>query len=121
MRTSSQPATDAYIWVNGFYTGAPLDVYITPPPRPAPNAFLAATRPRDSDAAVGLSVAFSTDNDAISFVRAHFSAPLRLVNIDGFTGEMMWQSGREYMGNWTVYWETDPTVSVATAGPSWWP
>lgn len=121
MRTSGQSVTEAYIWVNGFYTGAPLDVDITPPPRPAPNAFLAATRPRDADAAVGLSVNYSSDDDDFAFVRAHFSAPTRLVSIDGLTGEMMWQSGREYMGRWTAFWQIQSQFPVGTTGPSWWP
>ncbi len=121
MRTNGQPGTEAYIWVNGFYTGAALDVNITPPPRPAPNAFLVANKPLDQDAAVGLNVGFSSDDDAFAFVRAHFDASQRLVNIDELTVEMIWQSGREYMGKWTVFWETYSGFPVATTSASWWP
>ena len=35
---NGRPATLAYVWVNGFYPGDPLEVVIRPPPRPSPDA-----------------------------------------------------------------------------------
>jgi hypothetical protein len=121
MRTNPTPATDAYIWINGFYDGDPIDVDITPPPRPAPNAFLVVNKPLDTDAAVGIQVAVSGDKDAFSFARAQFSATPRYVTVDDSTGEMIWQGGREYMGHWSTFWQIHDQYSVSTANSSWWP
>ncbi len=53
MRTeihNGQPATEANIWVNGYFTGYPVDIEIVPPLRPSPTALLNIEKPVDSQA-----------------------------------------------------------------------
>lgn len=97
-----RPATDAVIWVNGFYTGAEVNIAVEAPPRPAPNANLVLEKPTDATAALGLNLQLSWDAHA---VRGRFSAPLRQMSIDSNTGEMFWQDLRGYQGEWILYWD----------------
>lgn len=97
-----RPATVAFIWANGFYSGAPVDFVIEAPPRTAPDANLVLEKPTDDTAALGLSVQFSWNAHAIS---GHFSAPLRQMSIDSGNGEMFWQYLRGYEGEWILYWD----------------
>jgi hypothetical protein len=98
---NGQPATQANIWVNGYYTGAPVSFDIFPPPRPSPDALLSITRPIDEQAALGVNVEFSTPE--FTRARVGFSAPSRQVEVTG-AGEMKWEAGRAYYGRWHVYW-----------------
>jgi hypothetical protein len=98
---STRPATVANIWVNGFYTGDPVDLDIYPPPRPSPEAVLNVAKPRDSDAALDVQLAFSFMGPR---ARVRFTAPRRTLSVDSWTGEMLWQTGRGYEGRWYVYW-----------------
>ena len=104
MRTEQfqgQTATQANIWVNGFYTGRPVSLDIFPPPRPSPNALLNIAKPIDAQASLGVTVALSTPD--FTQARVRFSAPLRLVEVTS-AGEMKWQAGRAYYGRWHVWW-----------------
>ena len=94
-------ATQANIWVNGFYTGDPVTFDIFPPPRPSPNALLNISKPIDAQAALGVNVTFSTPN--FTQVRVRFTAPPRRVEVTD-AGEMKWQAGRAYYGRWHVWW-----------------
>lgn len=94
MRTGTlfgRPATEATIWVNGFYTGDPVAFDIFPPPRPSPDSLLAITKPIDADAEFHVDSAFSVVDD--SHVRVSFSASPRQVEVTG-AGEMKWEHGR---------------------------
>jgi hypothetical protein len=104
MRTEpfeGQTATQANIWVNGFYTGRPVSLDIFPPPRPSPNALLNIAKPIDAQASLGVTVTLSTPD--FTQARVRFSAPLRLVEVTS-AGEMKWQAGRAYYGRWHVWW-----------------
>jgi hypothetical protein len=96
-----RPATQANIWVNGYYTGEAVGVDIFPPPRPSPTAILNISKPVDAEAAVGVSVAASFP--AFTRVRVQFTAPQRQVQV-GDGGEMLWEAGRAYYGRWHVWW-----------------
>ena len=94
-------ATAAFLWVNGFYTGDPIEVDIYPPPRPSPEASLVIEKPRDDLAAVDVQVetpALSLDHAVV-----RFSASPRRVEVTD-AGEMIWQTGRGYSGKWFVFW-----------------
>jgi len=97
-----RPATDAVIWVNGFYTGADVNFQVEAPPKPAPNANLVLEKPTDVTAALGLTLQLSWKAHAVS---GHFSAPLRQMLIDANTGQMFWQTLRGYQGEWILYWD----------------
>ncbi len=88
------------IWVTGHYPGGQMDFDIWPPPRPSPNAFLTVTKPVDSAAAYGVTLALTT---SFSGARVRFNAPFREVKIEE-TGKMEWMTGRGYEGEWTVRW-----------------
>lgn len=94
-------ATAAVIWVNGWYTGGPVEFDIFPPPRPSPNATLVIEKPVDRDAAwdVNINSPFSVTNARVSF-----TAPYRPPIVHEDSGEMIWQYGRAYYGRWHVYW-----------------
>jgi hypothetical protein len=98
---NNRPATQANIWVNGYYTGAPVSIDIFPPPRPSPDALLSINKPIDQQAALGVDVEFSTP--ASTQARVRFSASPRQVEVTG-AGEMKWEAGRGYYGRWHVYW-----------------
>jgi len=62
---------------------------------------LAILKPRDQDAAGDVNVDFQV-RDA-SYVTVQLSASPRQVPI-GLWGEMQWQRGRAYDGEWWLYW-----------------
>jgi LGFP repeat len=107
-------ATEANIWVNGWFPGDPVEFDIYPPPRPSARATLNLVKPVDQDAALDVTVAANVANTG-DHVHARFSASRRHVPVmkSGTpfnplleTGEMKWQSGRKYEGTWHVYWST---------------
>jgi hypothetical protein len=104
--------TTADIWVNGWFDGTPTDVNIVPPPRPSPDQFLDLSKPRDTDAAIGLSVSFSSDADASTYIRARFQAPHRDIPVVPWSGQAKFLGGREYGGRWKVSWGVDHNVKV---------
>ncbi len=121
-RGGAGPKTLAYIWVNGFYTGDPLDIDLFPPPRPRPNAFLFVNKPIDAQAAWGVQPSFTTDPDFFAYVRPHFTASPRRVSLSILgSGEMLWQGGREYAGRWEIGWETENQYQVVHLNNKWWP
>jgi hypothetical protein len=110
MRTvtfNGRPATEADIWVNGFYTGAPVEFDIFPPPRASPDALLRVGKPKDSEAATDVNVEFSfTPTIWSNHVRVRFTASSRRNKVTSL-GEMKWEFGRAYYGRWHVFWEAD--------------
>ncbi len=121
------PVTLATISTNGFWSGVPTDVLISPPPRPSPNAELCIHFPPDSEASVGLNpVAWTTDPDFEGYVKATFSKPHapHCPFVETWYGGQMFpltsdydlfcnfptgiQYG-EYYGVWVVGWSTGPT------------
>jgi hypothetical protein len=108
MRTeqyTGKPATAAYIWVNGFYPGDPVDVEIYPPPRPSPDASLVIIKPLDNLAARDVQV--QTPSLPVDHAVVRFSSSPRRVEVTD-SGEMMWQTGRGYGGKWYVFWSSQP-------------
>jgi LGFP repeat len=99
-------ATEANIWVNGFFPGDPVEFDIYPPPRPSANATLSLQKPVDQDAAIDVTVAFDIAA-AEDHVHVRFTASSRHVPVTGM-GEMKWQAGRAYEGTWHVYWDVPP-------------
>jgi len=98
------PATQANIWVNGWYPGDPIEFDLFPPPRPHPNATLVVNKPIDADAVLGLN--FESRHDplgAANRVHIRITAPIRN-NVITDLGEMKWESGREYQGQWFIHW-----------------
>jgi hypothetical protein len=111
MRTvmyDGQWATKADIWVNGTYTGDPVQVEIFPPPRPSPDAWLTVSAPRDVEAGFG-AIYLETSFVDHSVVQVRFSAPPKYVPVTMW-GEMRWENyltdAREYRGRWHVWWST---------------
>jgi hypothetical protein len=101
-----RPATFADIWVNGFYSGDTVEFDIYPPPRPSAAATLAFAMPADT-VGVDVSVVGSISERTHVHVRVNASTRNVLVNP---LGEMMMQSGRNYQGQWRVYWDDAPYV-----------
>ena len=99
------PATQADIWVNGWYPGDPIEWDMYPPPRPNPDATLVVNKPIDSQAAFGINFANKLE-PAGTATRVHVrvTAPLRRNEVT-YLGEMKWESGRGYQGQWYLYWE----------------
>jgi hypothetical protein len=98
------PATQADIWVNGWYPGDPIEFDMYPPPRPHPDATLVVNKPVDSQAAFGVTFESTLDPvGAVSRVHVRLTAPLRQNEVT-WLGEMKWQSGRGYQGQWYVHW-----------------
>jgi hypothetical protein len=98
------PATQANIWVNGWYPGDPIEFDIFPPPRPHPDATLVVNKPIDSQAAVGINFESRMETaGATHRVHIRITAPFRK-NVITDLGEMKWQSGRGYEGQWFVHW-----------------
>lgn len=105
-------ATEANIWVNGFFPGDPVAFDIYPPPRPSALATLNLNKPVDQDAALDVTVAANLAATG-DHVQARFSASERHVPVTD-AGEMKWQPGRTYEGTWYVYWST-PAPQVGGA------
>ena len=97
-----RPATDAVIWVTGFYSGAPITLVVEAPPKSAPNAALVLEKPTDATAGLGLNLQVVWNPHSVS---AEFSALLRQMAVDSATGEMHWQDLRGYQGEWILYWD----------------
>ena len=98
------PATQANIWVNGWYPGDPIEFDIFPPPRPHPDATLVVNKPIDAQAAFGINFESKMETaGAAHRVHIRITAPFRK-NVITSLGEMKWQSGRGYEGQWFVHW-----------------
>jgi hypothetical protein len=99
------PATQADIWVNGWYPGDPIEFDVHPPPRPDPDATLVINKPVDAQAASGVTLTFTREPpSAPSRAHLRFTAPSRHNEIT-WLGEMKWQRGRGYEGQWYLYWK----------------
>jgi hypothetical protein len=97
-------ATRADIWVNGWYPGDPIVFDIFPPPRPTPDSTLTLSKPVDAEAALDVNVEFKLlPASAPNHVQVTFTASRREVPVTD-AGEMMFQSGRGYEGQWFLYW-----------------
>lgn len=116
MRTEVSPTlrTVAKITVNGFYNGTPMSLDLFPPPRPAPNAFMHLARTIYKDSVAGMTVDYSSDPDASSFIRVSFSAPFQCPGVNTpYGGQMYPIGGRKYYGQWAISWDIDPTFQVS--------
>ena len=105
MRTETynrRPSTRAQIWVNGFYSGDPVQFDIIPPPRPSPTATLGFVKADYGGTPVDVTVTSTTPES--NRVRVHVTASPRQVPITS-QGQMKWQAGRAYYSRWNVYWE----------------
>jgi len=99
-------ATRCDIWVNGWYPGDPIEFDIFPPPRPSPDAILTLNKPLDSDAAFNVNVEYNfAPGPATSYVHVKFTASPREVEVTD-AGEMIFESGRGYEGQWYLFWST---------------
>jgi hypothetical protein len=99
-------ATRADIWVNGWYPGDPIEFDIFPPARPNPDFVLTVNKPVDADAALNVNLTFKLlPEGAPDHVHIIFSADRREVEVSD-AGEMFFQSGRGYEGQWYVSWST---------------
>ena len=97
-------ATRADIWVNGWYPGDPIEFDIFPPPRPSPDSTLTLNKPVDADAAFNVNVEFHfAPVSAPDHVHVKFTASPRNVEVTD-AGEMLFESGRGYRGQWFVGW-----------------
>lgn len=97
-------ATRADIWVNGWYPGDPIEFDIFPPPRPSPDSFLTLSKPVDAEAAFNVNVEFNfAPGSPTSHVHLKFTASPRNVEVTD-AGEMIFESGRGYEGQWFIYW-----------------
>ena len=96
----SHQATEANIWVNGWFSGDAVEFDIYPPPRPSPNTTLTLEKPVDRDAALDITVDADLAGDHVT---ARFTASRRRVPVTD-AGEMKWQAGRSYEGKWHLYW-----------------
>lgn len=104
-----QPATQADIWVNGWYPGGDdpdhaIEFDIYPPPRPTPTATLVVNKPVDADAVAGVTIEWKLDPpEAVNHVHVKFTAPYRENHVTVW-GEMKWEINRGYQGQWYLYW-----------------
>lgn len=97
-------ATRADIWVNGWYPGDPIEFDIFPPPRQSPDSVLTLNKPVDADAAFNVNVEFNfAPASAPDHIHVTFTASPRNVNVTD-AGEMIFESGRGYEGQWFVSW-----------------
>jgi hypothetical protein len=97
-------ATRADIWVNGWYPGDPIVFNIFPPARPSPDSVLTVNKPVDADAAFNVDLTFKLlPEGAPDHVQVTFTADRREVDVSE-AGEMFFQSGRGYEGQWYVSW-----------------
>jgi hypothetical protein len=109
-------STRAQIWVNGFYSGDPVEFDIIPPPRPSPTATLGLVKADYGGTPIDVTVTSTTPGS--NRVRARITASQRRVPITA-QGEMKWQTGRSYYSRWNVYWDTTPAPSpTPTPNPS---
>jgi hypothetical protein len=98
------PATQADIWVNGWYPGDPIEFDLSPPPRPHADATLVVDKPVDAQAAFGLNFESKLEpGPIVTRVHIRITAPLRRNDVT-WLGEMKWQHGRGYQGQWYLYW-----------------
>ena len=97
-------ATRADVWVNGWYPGDPIEFDIFPPPRPSADARLTLDKPVDADAAfnINLQTAIIPPGTA-SHAHVRITAAPRDVNVTD-AGEMLFESGRGYEGQWYIFW-----------------
>lgn len=100
-----QPATQADVWVNGWYPGGDgpddaIEFDIYPPPRPSPTATLVVNKPVDDDAVHEISIQYSI---VLNHVHVKFTAPRRENHVDKW-GQVKWEVNRGYEGQWYVYW-----------------
>jgi hypothetical protein len=98
------PATQADIWVNGWYPGDPIEFDLYPPPRPHPDATLVVNKPVDAQAASGLN--FESKMEPLggwNRVHVRVTAALRQNEVT-WLGEMKWETGRGYQGQWYLHW-----------------
>jgi hypothetical protein len=102
---SPVPATQSDIWVNGWYPGDPIEFDVHPPPRPHPDATLIVNKPVDVQAIENINFDYRLDPAAgvSSGVHVRVTAPLRANEVT-WLGEMKWQTGRGYQGQWFLYW-----------------
>jgi hypothetical protein len=96
-------ATRADVWVNGWWPGDPIDFDIFPPPTPSPDATLVLNKPVDADAAFNVSLTYSLQPESANHVHVQFTATIRQNEVTD-AGEMRFQSGRGYEGQWYIYW-----------------
>ncbi len=104
MRTQTRngrPETAARIWVNGYFTGDPIDLELHAPPRPSPTANLVLVRPRGDE----LDVTLADSMPSLQYVRVRISSPTRRLNAVDGQGKVSWQTGRGTQGTWTVGWD----------------
>lgn len=113
-----EPATQANIWVNGWYPGHdptstvriggrgnPIEFDIFPPPRHSPDAKLVVNKPVDADAAFGVGIEWSLEPPGSpNHVHIKFTAPYREPHVTDY-GEMIWEINRGYEGQWFLFWE----------------
>ena len=104
---NQRPATFADLWVNGFYSGDPVELDVYPPPRPSADAQLIIARPAGNPG-VDVTVVGATQDDTHLHIKV--TASQRQVAVNPI-GEMMMQSGRNYQGQWRVYWDNAPYVN----------
>ena len=103
-----QPATQANVWVNGWYPGGAgqeIEFDIFPPPRPSPGAMLVVNKPVDEDAATDefqIQYEFAPAG-AANHVHIKISAP-RHESFVTDAGEMIWEINRGYEGQWYLFW-----------------
>ena len=98
------PATQADIWVNGWYPGDPIEFDLYPPPRPHPDATLVVNKPVDAQAVHGLNFEYKMDPlGGATKVHVRVTAPLRRNHVT-WLGEMKWETGRSYEGQWYIHW-----------------
>ena len=108
-------STRAQVWVNGFYTGDPVELDIIPPPRPSPTATLGYVRADYGGTPADVTVTRTTPES--NRVRLRFTASPRRVPITP-QGQMKWQTGRAYYSRWNVYWDTTPAPSPPPPTPT---
>lgn len=95
---SGRPAAVTYVWVNGWYSGEPVEVPLYPPPRPTPVATLSILR----ETGTPIDVNF-TDGAGLWMKVLRFDASRREVDVTE-PGEMKWETGRDFKGRWTLSW-----------------
>ncbi len=99
---SGKDATQASVWVNGFYSGDPVSFDIHPPPRPSPQANLVVVGPPPGTGGTDVTVTSSVVDS--QFLQLNVSASPRQVEVTD-AGEMKWQTGRSYEAVYWVHWD----------------
>lgn len=95
-----RPATQADIWVTGFYSGGTVEFDVMPPPRPSPTAILGAVWPLGGE--LDMSISFDPATIAGN-LRVRVNAAPRTPRVTSL-GELEWQTGRGYEGRLLLYW-----------------